>query len=91
MYEITLSTDAAVIIRDALRIYKERWPGGDPAEQESIEFLQLQFTKMVLESYIDAWRPKHGTGLRYFGELSCLKSNFVNESVNKKLLKKSKF
>tara|TARA_B100000405_G_scaffold229618_1_gene164150 strand:+ start:184 stop:348 length:165 start_codon:yes stop_codon:yes gene_type:complete len=54
MYEITLTTDAAVIIRDALRVYKERWPGGDPEEQESIEFLQLQFTKMVLESYIDA-------------------------------------
>ena len=54
MFEITLTTDAAVIIRDALRVYKERWPGGHPAEQESIDFLQMQFTKMVLESYIDA-------------------------------------
>ena len=54
MYEITLTTDAAVIIRDALRVYKERWPGGDPEEQESICFLEMQFTKIVLESYIDA-------------------------------------
>jgi len=54
MYEVTLTTDAAVIIRDALRVYRERWPGGDPEEQESIIFLQMQFTKMVLESYIDA-------------------------------------
>ena len=56
MYDITLTTDAAVIIRDALRVYKERWPGGDPEEQESIRFLEMQFTKIVLESYIDAWR-----------------------------------
>ena len=54
MFEITLTTDAAVIIRDPLRVYKERWPGGDPGEQQSIDFLQLQFTKIVLESYIDA-------------------------------------
>jgi len=54
MYEVTLTTDAAVIIRDALRVYRERWPGGDPEEQENIIFLQMQFTKMVLESYIDA-------------------------------------
>ncbi len=54
MYNITLTTDAAVILRDALRVYKERWPGGDPEEQESIDYLVLQFTKIVLESYIDA-------------------------------------
>ncbi len=54
MYNITLTTDAAVILRDALRVYKERWSGGDPEEQESINFLELQFTKIVLESYIDA-------------------------------------
>lgn len=54
MYDITLTTDAAVIIRDALRVYKERWPGGDPEEQEGINFLEMQFTKIVLESYIDA-------------------------------------
>ena len=54
MFEITLTTDAAVILRDALRVYKERWPGGDPVEQESIHFLHVQFTKIVLESYIDA-------------------------------------
>lgn len=54
MFEITLTTDAAVILRDALRVYKERWPGGDPSEQEAIMFLELMFTKIVLESYIDA-------------------------------------
>ena len=54
MFNVTITTDAAVILRDALRVYKERWPGGDPEEQESIDYLALQFTKIVLESYIDA-------------------------------------
>ena len=63
MYDITLTTDAAVIIRDALRVYKERWPGGDPEEQEAINFLEIQFTKIVLESYIDAWRLTMERGL----------------------------
>ena len=54
MFDITLTTDAVVILRDALRVYKERWPGGDPEEQENIIFLETQFIKMVLESTIDA-------------------------------------
>lgn len=54
MYDITLTIDAAIIVRDALRVYKERWPGGAPEEQENIAFLELQFTKIVLESHMDA-------------------------------------
>jgi len=54
MFNVTITTDAAVILRDALRVYKERWSGGDPEEQENIAFLEMQFTKIVLESYIDA-------------------------------------
>jgi hypothetical protein len=54
MFDVTLTSDAAIILRDALRVYKERWPGGDPEVQESIAFLEFTFTKMVLESYIDA-------------------------------------
>lgn len=54
MYEITLTSEAAVIIRDALRLYRQQWSGGDPREQESIKFLELQFTKIALESYMDA-------------------------------------
>jgi len=54
MFEITLTADAAIIIRDALRVYKERWPGGDPQVQEDITNLQFVFTKMALETYIDA-------------------------------------
>ena len=54
MYEIRLTVEAAIIIRDALRLYRERWPGGHPQEQEYISFLETEFTKIVLESYMDA-------------------------------------
>lgn len=54
MYDLTLSTESAIILRDALRVYKERWTGGHPSEQDHISFLEYQFTKIVLESYIDA-------------------------------------
>ena len=63
MFDITLTTDAAIILRDALRVYKERWPGGDPEEQENIMFLEMQFIKMVLESTIDAWSLSMERGL----------------------------
>jgi hypothetical protein len=54
MFDIRVCDSGARIIRDALRLYKERWPGGHPQEQEDIDFLETQFTKMVLESTIDA-------------------------------------
>ena len=54
MYEIQLSSEHAYVIRDALRLYKDRWAGGSPFEQELISYLETQFTKIVLESYIDA-------------------------------------
>ena len=54
MFDIRVCDDDARIIRDALRLYKQRWPGGHPQEQQDIEFLEMQFSKMVLESTIDA-------------------------------------
>ena len=54
MFNITITTDSAVVLRDALRIYKERWADGDAYEQELIMFLETEFTKIVLESYMDA-------------------------------------
>ena len=54
MFDVNLSDDAARIIRDALRLYKNQWSGGDPQEQIDIQFLETQFTRMVLESTMDA-------------------------------------
>jgi len=54
MYEIKLADKYALIIREALRLYKSQWPGGDPQEQVDIMFLETEFTRMVLESHMDA-------------------------------------
>ncbi len=54
MFDVQVSDGAARIIRDALRMYKQQWPGGHPQEQTDIEFLEMQFTRMVLEATMDA-------------------------------------
>ena len=54
MFDIKVCDSGARIIRDALRLYKKQWPGGHPQEQEDINFLETQFTRMVLESTMDA-------------------------------------
>ena len=65
MYDITLDIEHARTIRDALSLLKQRWPGGDPAEQERIIYLESEFNKMILESYLDAWclTMERGLGL----------------------------
>tara|TARA_R100001163_G_scaffold54244_1_gene41575 strand:+ start:1932 stop:2099 length:168 start_codon:yes stop_codon:yes gene_type:complete len=54
MFDIQVSDGGARIIRDALRLYKNQWAGGHPQEQIDIEFLEMQFTRMVLEAIMDA-------------------------------------
>tara|TARA_Y100000310_G_scaffold18309_1_gene18017 strand:- start:68 stop:232 length:165 start_codon:yes stop_codon:yes gene_type:complete len=54
MFDIRVCDNGARIIRDALKLYKQQWPGGHPQEQQDIEFLETQFTKMVLEATLDA-------------------------------------
>ena len=54
MFDIQVCDNGARVIRDALRQYKKQWPGGHPQEQQDIEFLEMQFTKMVLESTVYA-------------------------------------
>ena len=55
MFDIQVDDGGARIIRDALRLYKKQWSGGQPQEQMDIEFLEMQFTKMVLEASMDAY------------------------------------
>ena len=55
MFDIQVDDGGARIIRDALRLYRKQWSGGHPQEQIDIEFLEMQFTKMVLEASMDAW------------------------------------
>ena len=51
-YAVTMSSDAVRLIAKALSVYSERWPGGNPVEQETIWLLQTEFQKMLLEELI---------------------------------------
>ena len=51
-YAVTMSSDAVRLIAKALAVYSERWPGGDPGEQETIWLLQAEFQKMIFEDLI---------------------------------------
>ena len=62
MFDIQVCDNGTRIIRDALRLYQKQCSAN---EQSDTDFLEMQFTKMVLEATIDAWLPKHGTGLRF--------------------------
>ena len=54
MFDLSIDDGAARIIRNALRDYKRNWSGGNPQEQIDIEFLEMQFNRMVLEIELDA-------------------------------------
>ena len=54
MFDLCIDDGAARIIRDALTQYKKNWSGGHPQEQIDIEFLEIQFNRMVLEAELDA-------------------------------------
>ena len=54
MFELSIDDVSARIIRNALQDYKRNWAGGHPQEQQAIEFLEMQFNRMVLEVELDA-------------------------------------
>ena len=53
--EIELKLDAygAQILKRCIDLYLERWPGGDPNEQQYLMQLQTTFHAIVLESTLD--------------------------------------
>ena len=78
MFDIQVDDGGARIIRDALRLYKKQWSGGHPQEQMDIEFLEMQFTKMVLEASMDAYWPRMERGVDLLGTQLCLLISFVS-------------
>jgi len=48
-YEMSMSSECVKLMHRAIMMYKERWAGGDPAEQEYIWYLEYEFKKLLLE------------------------------------------
>lgn len=53
VYECQLSADDVRIILKSMLIHKERWAGGDPAEQIHLNELIMDFQRMVLDELYD--------------------------------------
>ena len=60
-YEIGIDIDTAHLLRRCVDLYLERWPGGDPHEQEDLRRLQIMFTAIILEDTIEQdWELSDG-------------------------------
>ena len=53
MYHLTLDIHSIRIILQSVRNELQRWPGGDPFEQEMLKFLDDFFMKLVLEHNLE--------------------------------------
>ena len=48
-FYIEFNGDGARLLKRCIDLYLERWPGGDPCEQEHLMALQTTFAAIVLE------------------------------------------
>lgn len=53
MYHLTLDIHSIRIILQSVRNELQRWPGGDPFDQEMLKFLDDFFMKLVLEHNLE--------------------------------------
>ena len=53
MYHLTLDIHSIRIILQSVRNELQRWPGGDPFDQEMLKYLNDFFTKLVLEHNLE--------------------------------------
>ena len=48
-YTFSVNGEGAKLLKRCVDLYLERWPGGDPNEQESLHELQILMNAIVLE------------------------------------------
>ena len=53
MYHLTLDIHSIRIILQSVRNELQRWPGGDPFDQEMLKYLEDFFAKLVLEHNLE--------------------------------------
>ena len=47
---LLVNTDGARLLKKCVDLYLERWPGGDPAEQQTLYLAQNTLTAIILEA-----------------------------------------
>ncbi len=48
-YQININAHTVALLEKAVQSYLERWPGGDPEEQEDLKVLLTGLRKILLE------------------------------------------
>ena len=49
-----MDIDSVRMLYEAVRHYKERWPGGNPADQQHLMLIELELQKMVLDHQFES-------------------------------------
>ena len=52
-YEIRVNDAYVELMHKAVTFYLDKWPGGDPGEQEALMVLKAQLDKLKLEVLFD--------------------------------------
>ena len=53
-YNLDLPIEAIKIIHKSLSFHYEKWPGGDPIEQEDIKMMRDNFYRIILQHQFDS-------------------------------------
>ena len=53
-FDINMDIDSVRMLYEAVRHYKERWPGGNPADQQHLMLIELELQKMVLDHQFES-------------------------------------
>ena len=49
-YYLHVTADGVHLLKKCVDLYLERWPGGDPAEQQTLYLAQNTLTAIILEA-----------------------------------------
>jgi len=49
-YHLTVNASGARLLKKCVDLYLERWPGGDPAEQQTLYMAQNTLSAIILEA-----------------------------------------
>ena len=53
VYQCELDKEDVHLLLKSLQIHKERWAGGEPSEQRHLDYLIIEFQRMMLDSLLD--------------------------------------
>ena len=60
-YEIRVNDAYIELMHKAVSFYLDKWPGGDPEEQQALMVLKAQLDKLKLEVLFDTMQKTHAT------------------------------